>query len=49
MLLSYTIVDFYLLYDGAFDVQIWYPLTRSQCKKYLTLRWLLKPVGLLLF
>ena len=32
MLLSYTIVDFHLFYDGAVDMQIWAPPTRSQCK-----------------
>ena len=32
MLLSYTIVDFHLIYDWAVDIQIWTPLTRSQCK-----------------
>ena len=32
MLLSYTIVDFYLLYDGAVDMQIWALLTRNQSK-----------------
>ena len=32
MLLSDTIVDFYLFYDGAVDIQIWALLTRSQCK-----------------
>ena len=32
MLLSYTIVDFYLLYGGAVDMQIRALLTRSQCK-----------------
>ena len=32
MLLSYTIIDFHLFYDGALDIQIWAPLTRSQCK-----------------
>ena len=32
MLLSYTIVDFHLFYDGAVDTQIWALLTRSQCK-----------------
>ena len=32
MLLSYTIVDFHLFYDGPVDIQIWAPLTRSQCK-----------------
>ena len=32
MLLSYTIVDFYLLYDGAVDIQIWALLTRSWWK-----------------
>ena len=31
MLLSYTIVDFYLFYNGAVDMQI-RALTRSQCK-----------------
>ena len=32
MLLSYTIIDFHLFYDGAVDIQIRAPLTRSQCK-----------------
>ena len=32
MLLAYTIVDFYLFYYGAVDIQIWALLTRSQCK-----------------
>ena len=32
MLLSYTIVDFYLLYIGAVDMQICALLTRIQCK-----------------
>ena len=32
MLLSYTIIDFHLFYDGAVDIQIWAPLTRSQYK-----------------
>ena len=32
MLLSDTIVDFHLFYDGAVDMQIWALLTRSQCK-----------------
>ena len=32
MLLSYTIVDFHLFYDGTVDIQIWAPLTRSQYK-----------------
>ena len=32
MLLSYTIVDLHLLYDGAVEIQILAPLTRSQCK-----------------
>ena len=31
MLLSDTIVDFHLFYDGAVDIQIWALLTRSQC------------------
>ena len=31
MLLSYTIIDFHLFYDGAVDIQIWDPRTRSQC------------------
>ena len=30
MLLSYAIVDFYLFYDRAVDMQIWALLTRSQ-------------------
>ena len=32
MLLSNAIVDFYLFYDGVLHMQIWVPLTRSQCK-----------------
>ena len=32
MLLSDTIVDFHLFYDGAVDIQIWALLTRGQCK-----------------
>ena len=32
MLLFYAIVDFYLLYDGAFDMQIWALLTRFKFK-----------------
>ena len=32
MLLSDTIIDFHLFYDGAVDIQIWALLTRSQCK-----------------
>ena len=32
MLLSDTIVDFHLFYDGAVDIQICTLLTRSQCK-----------------
>ena len=32
MLLSDTIVDFHLFYDGAVDIQMWALLTRSQCK-----------------
>ena len=32
MLLSYTIVDFYLFYNGVVDMKIWALLTRSQCK-----------------
>ena len=32
MLLSDTIVDFHLFYDGAVDIQIWALLRRSQCK-----------------
>ena len=32
MLLSYTIIDFHLFYDGAVDIQIWALLTRCQCK-----------------
>ena len=31
MLLSDTIVDFHLFYDGAVDIQICALLTRSQC------------------
>ena len=32
MLLSYTMVDFHLFYDGAVDMQILALLTRSPCK-----------------
>ena len=32
ILLSDTIVDFHLFYDGAVDIQIRALLTRSQCK-----------------
>ena len=32
MLLSYTMADFHLFYDGAVDIQILALLTRSQCK-----------------
>ena len=32
MLLSFTMVDFHLFYDGAVDLQIWALLTRIQCK-----------------
>ena len=32
VLLSYAIVEFYLLYDGAVDMQIRSLLTRSQCR-----------------
>ena len=32
MLLSYSIVDFHLFFDGAVDTQIGAPLKRSQCK-----------------
>ena len=32
MLLSYTIVDVHLYYDGAFDIKMWALLTRSQCQ-----------------
>ena len=32
ILLSYTIVDFHLFYDGAVDIHLWAPPTRSQCK-----------------
>ena len=46
MLLSYTIVDFYY-YNGAVDMQICTPLTRSQCKVSDT-QVIVRPVGLLL-
>ena len=46
MLLSDTIVDFHLFYDGAVDIQIWALLTRSRVKS-LILRWPFRPVGLL--
>ena len=32
MLLSYSIVDFHLFFDGAVDLQIRAPSTRSLCK-----------------
>ena len=32
MLLSYTMLDFHLFYDGAVDIQICALLTRSHCK-----------------
>ena len=32
MLLSYVILDFYLFYDGAVDMQIWALLTRGECR-----------------
>ena len=32
MLNSYAIVDIYLFYDGAVDMQIWALLTRKQCR-----------------
>ena len=32
MLLSYPIVDSYLFYDGVVDMQLWFLLTRSQCR-----------------
>ena len=32
MLLSDTIVDFHLFYDGVVDIQIWALLTRSECE-----------------
>ena len=32
VLLYYTIIDFHLFYNGAVDIQIWSPQTRSQCK-----------------
>ena len=32
MLLSYAIVEFYLFYDGAVEMQIWALLKRSQCR-----------------
>ena len=32
MLLSYAIVDFYIFYNGASDIQIKAALTISQCK-----------------
>ena len=46
MLLSYTMVDFPLFYDGAVDIQIRALLTRSQCKVSDT-QGPLRPVGLL--
>ena len=45
MLLTYSIVDFHLFYDGAVDIQKLDLLTRSQCKvsdAQVTVR----PVGL---
>ena len=35
----------HLCYDGVVNIQIWAPLTRSQCK--VPGRWPLRPVGLL--
>ena len=32
MVLSYSMFDFQLFYDGAVDIQILAPLTRSRCK-----------------
>ena len=32
MLLSYAVVEFYLFYDGAVDMQIWASLTRRLCR-----------------
>ena len=32
MLFSYAIVDFYVFYDWAVDMQILIPLTRNQCR-----------------
>ena len=32
MLITYSIIDFHLFYDGAADIQICALLTRSQCK-----------------
>ena len=34
MLLSYTMVDFQLYYDGAVDIQIWALLTRGPIDLY---------------
>ena len=36
MLHSYVIIDSYLFYDGAVDMQIWALLTKSQCRVYDT-------------
>ena len=32
MLLTYSIIDFHIFYDGAVDIQIWALQTRSRCK-----------------
>ena len=36
MLLFYAIVEFYLLYDGAVDMQIWAYLTRCKSRVSIT-------------
>ena len=36
-MLSYAIVDFYLFYDEAVDMQIWALLKRGQGKNYDTM------------
>ena len=47
MLLTYSIVNFHLFYDGAVDIQMWALLTRSRCKVSDT-QVTVKGVGLLL-
>lgn len=32
MLLTYAIINFYLFYDGAVNMQIWVLLTRNHCR-----------------
>ena len=49
VLLSSAIVDFYLFYDGAVDMQILNMSPSEKKSEFLILRWLLRPVGLMLF